>query len=219
MYSPVDSSCEGENICIDESFEDAIMPNAIDSYELGLSKNAHENRAFSRVLLITDGDEMALPRKDEFSTDEIIVFSLNKTENITAKNNRTLRHDEYNIFFTFAGLSDFLESIYMLTFKYAMAENARMHMNMGGEFCNPRIITNMASMIIINRAAVRWNRITGRTRINFWASVDEVLKGMMGCFSVGRTVGFLRDSKGWLFWISLKPLCRMDRANGGRKVE
>lgn len=50
MYSPVDSSREGENICIDESFEDTIMPNAIDSDELGLSRKAHENRAFSEVL-------------------------------------------------------------------------------------------------------------------------------------------------------------------------
>lgn len=50
MYFPVDSSREGENICIDESFEDTIMPNAIDSDELGLSRKAHENRAFSEVL-------------------------------------------------------------------------------------------------------------------------------------------------------------------------
>lgn len=162
---------------------------------------------------------MALPRKDEFSMDEIIVCLLNKTEDIMAKNNRTLRHDEYNIFFTFAGLADFLESIYMLAFKYAMAENARMHMNTGGEFCNPRIMTNMASMIIINRTVIRWYGITVRTRINFCVSVDESLMGMRGCFFIRRIMEFLRDSKGWLFWISLKPLYRMDRAKGGRKAE
>ena len=75
VYSPVTTSREGENKCIDESFDDVIMPKAIDSGEFCLSKNAHENRAFSELSAIIEGDEIALPRKDEFSMDEIITDS------------------------------------------------------------------------------------------------------------------------------------------------
>lgn len=103
------TSREGENTCIDESFDDVMMPKAIDSGEFCLSRNAHESRAFSELLVITEGDEMALPKKDEFSMDEMTVNLLNKIESITKRNNKILKHDEYNIFLLFRGWPIFLK--------------------------------------------------------------------------------------------------------------
>lgn len=62
-------------MCIDESFDDTMTPKAIDSGESGLSKNAHENRAFSELSVIAEGDEMILPRRIELFMDEVIVES------------------------------------------------------------------------------------------------------------------------------------------------
>lgn len=99
-----------------------------------------------------------------------------------------------------------------------MTENARMHMNMDGEFCNPKIAPNMVSIITINITVMKWRKSTRRPLIIFCVSINEVLMGVMGCFPAGLIMEFLRDSKGRLFWISLKPLCRIDRARGGEET-
>ena len=64
-----------------------------------------------------------------------------------------------------------------------MTENIRMHMNMGGEFCNPKIAPNMVSIITININVMKWRRTTRKPLIIFCVSINEVLMDVAGCFS------------------------------------
>lgn len=66
-----------------------------------------------------------------------------------------------------------------------MAENARIHMNIGGDFCNPKITPNMVSIIAINITVMKWRKSTRRPLIIFCVSINEVLMDVMGCFSAG----------------------------------
>lgn len=65
------------------------------------------------------------------------------------KNSKKLRHDEYNIFFTFNGLFDFFDNADMCACMYAEAENNRMYTAMDCEAFTARMIRITCKMVMV----------------------------------------------------------------------
>lgn len=65
------------------------------------------------------------------------------------KNSKKLRHDEYNIFFTFNGLFDFFDNAFMYAFMYAEAENNRMYTAMDCEAFTARMLRITCKIIMV----------------------------------------------------------------------